>query len=62
MGHCNYCDVCGETYDYGERHDCPGPATEPVRVRPVDKHLEACRRVGAYVQPGYRLPTKRSPI
>lgn len=22
MGKCNHCDICGENYDYGERHIC----------------------------------------
>lgn len=55
MGQCNYCDVCGESFDFGERHVCPGPPPEPMKPKRVDKHLEACQRMGQYVQPGFRL-------
>lgn len=57
-----FCDICGESYDAGERHECEGPPQErePERPRRVDKHLEACRRAGQYVQPGFRLGYKRS--
>ena len=51
----NVCDVCGEAYDCGERHECEGPTAAPARERPVDKHLAACLRAGQYVQPGFRL-------
>lgn len=52
------CEVCGENYDCGERHECEGPA-EPRKPQKVDKHLELCRRRGMYVQPGYKLGYKR---
>lgn len=52
------CEVCGESYDAGERHVCEGPPVETERPRRVDKHLEACRRMGMYVQPGYTLGYK----
>lgn len=50
-----FCEICGESYDAGERHVCEGPAPAPVEPRRVDKHLEACLRLGHYVQPGFRL-------
>lgn len=52
------CPVCGENYDCGEVHRCEGPG-EPGKPQKVDKHLEACMRLGMYVQPGYRLERKR---
>lgn len=56
MGRGQYrtCPACGENYDCGEIHHCEGPV-EPPKVERVDKHLEACRRLGQYVQPGYTL-------
>lgn len=56
----NVCEVCGESYDAGERHECEGPSstTELVRTERVDKHLEACRRYGHYVQPGFKVARK----
>lgn len=50
-----YCEVCGESYDAGERHECEGPPQEQPKPRREDKHLEACRRLGHYVQPGFKL-------
>lgn len=55
----NVCPVCQEAYDCGELHVCEGPTPEPEPPRRVDKHLEACRRMGQYVQPGYTLPRRK---
>lgn len=55
----NVCQVCGEAYDCGERHECPGPVEERPRTERVDKHLEACRRAGQYRQPGCKLGYRR---
>lgn len=49
------CPECGEAYDCGEIHRCEGPAPEPPKPPRRDPHLEACRRLGMYVQPGYQL-------
>lgn len=61
MGHRQYnvCPVCEEAYDCGERHVCEGPPLPKAAAPRVDKHLEACRRMGQYVQPGFRLGHKR---
>lgn len=61
----NTCPVCGENYDCGERHECEGPVEPPAAPDPprrVDKHLEACQRLGMYVQPGYTLGYKRGRV
>lgn len=53
-GQYRHCPVCGENYDCGEIHHCEGPV-EPPKVERVDKHLEVCKRLRQYVQPGYTL-------
>ncbi len=53
------CDVCGAALDAGEVCDCQrGEQYQGKPYRKEDKHLEACRRVGHYIQPGYRLPRR----
>lgn len=52
------CPDCGLALDPGDICDCQKgeeyPAT-PYHPPKVDKHLEACRKAGHYIQPGYRL-------
>lgn len=55
----NTCPVCGENYDCGEIHRCEGHPPEPPKAERVDKHREACERLGQYVQPGYRIGYER---
>lgn len=50
------CPDCGAALDAGEICDCQrGEVYQGTPCRPRDKHLEACRRYGCYVQPGYKL-------
>lgn len=50
------CEDCGAALDPGEICDCRrGEAYQGKPYRRPDKHLEACRRAGRYIQPGFGL-------
>lgn len=49
------CPNCGAPLDANEVCDCQRGEVYQAKPYRVDKHLEACRRMGMYVQPGYRL-------
>lgn len=49
------CPDCGAPLDANEVCDCQRGEVYQAKPYRVDKHLEACRRMGMYVQPGYRL-------
>lgn len=60
MGAYRECPDCGAALDPGEVCECQrGVVYQGRPYRRADKHLEACRRMGQYVQPGCRLDYKR---